>query len=94
MLLDMGCYRRLEPRSLRGHCRHHACLRNLILSITTNGFVIPGSCPPETPIYPNPNLPQLAYNSSTSTGHPGPPITFIYKEYTNTETDTINLDLR
>lgn len=25
-------------------------------------------------------LPQLSYNGSTSTGHPGSPITFVYKE--------------
>lgn len=46
-----------------------------------------GSCPPENPVFPNPsqNLPQLSYDGSTSTGHPGSPITFVYSKnkYTN-----------
>ena len=41
-----------------------------------------GSCPQANPPYPYPaqKLPQLSYNGSTSTGHPGSPITFVYKE--------------
>ncbi|KAL2043683.1 hypothetical protein ABVK25_012539 [Lepraria finkii] len=55
---------------------------NQILYITTASFIIPGSCPSENPAYPNPsqNLPQFDYNSTTSTGHPGSPITFVYRE--------------
>ena len=55
---------------------------NQILYITLADFIIPGSCPSQNPPYPYPSqkLPQLSYNGSTSTGHPGSPITFVYKE--------------
>jgi Ferritin-like domain len=46
---------------------------------TTNQFIIPGSCPPENPIYPNPrqNLPQVFFANNTS-GAPGGNITITY----------------
>ncbi|CAD6575641.1 MAG: hypothetical protein ASARMPREDX12_007404 [Alectoria sarmentosa] len=55
---------------------------NQILYITLADFIIAGSCPRENPPYPYPSqkLPQLSYDASTSTGHPGSPITFVYKE--------------
>jgi hypothetical protein len=53
---------------------------NEILYVTTFNFVVPGSCPPENPEYPYPSqkLPQLFYNGTTSTGHPGSPIEFVF----------------
>lgn len=47
---------------------------------TTNLFVIPGSCPSENPIYPYPrqNLPQLDYDTNTTTFLPGSDITITY----------------
>ena len=55
---------------------------NEILYTTLADFILPGSCPSENPLYPNPspNLPQLAYDASTSTGHPGSPITFVFQK--------------
>ena len=55
---------------------------NQVLYVTLADFIIAGSCPPENPPYPYPSqkLPQLSYHASTSTGHPGSPITFVYKE--------------
>ena len=42
---------------------------------STNRFIVPGSCPSQNPIYPNPNpgLPPLDFqrNDSTSAGTPG-----------------------
>lgn len=54
---------------------------NQILYVTLANFILAGSCPPSNPPYPYPaqKLPQLSYDSSTSTGHPGSPITFVYK---------------
>lgn len=53
---------------------------NQILYTTLADFIIAGSCPHENPPYPYPSqkLPQLSYNGSSSTGHPGSPITFVY----------------
>ena len=55
---------------------------NQILYITLADFIVAGSCPQANPPYPYPaqKLPQLNYNGSTSTGHPGSPITLVYKE--------------
>jgi hypothetical protein len=55
---------------------------NEILYVTTFNFVVPCSCPPENPEYPYPSqhLPQLSYNGSTSTGHPGSHIEFIFRD--------------
>ena len=55
---------------------------NQILYLTLAEFIVAGSCPHENPPYPYPSqkLPQLSYNGSTSTGYPGSPITFVYKE--------------
>lgn len=46
---------------------------------TTNQFIIPGSCPAENPIYPNPrqHLPQIFFADGTS-GAPGGNITITY----------------
>lgn len=46
----------------------------------TNQFVVPGSCPPENPIYPRPrqNLPRMSFDKNTTTARPGSNITFIF----------------
>lgn len=48
----------------------------------TNQFVVNGSCPAENPPYPYPNqhLPNLNFNRSTSTGHPGKAIEFTFPD--------------
>ncbi|KAF2098279.1 hypothetical protein NA57DRAFT_40005 [Rhizodiscina lignyota] len=52
---------------------------------STNQFVLPGSCPKENPEFPSPSqhLPQTSYNDTTSEGHPGDEITFIFTEPEN-----------
>ena len=49
----------------------------------TNDFVVPGSCPPQNPPYPNPrqNLPQFGVASNkSSTLLPGSSITFAFND--------------
>ncbi|KAI9744759.1 MAG: hypothetical protein M1818_001684 [Claussenomyces sp. TS43310] len=58
---------------------------NQILDMT-NIFIVPGSCPAENPIYPNPtqHLPMMSFNASLPgfTGQPGSPIQFTYNNST------------
>ncbi|MCJ1374122.1 hypothetical protein MMC20_005354 [Loxospora ochrophaea] len=60
---------------------------NQVLDVT-NEFIVPGSCPPENPVYPYPrqNLPQLNISPSTSNLLPGSNITFVYTNATHVPT--------
>ncbi|MCJ1353256.1 MAG: hypothetical protein MMC33_003241 [Icmadophila ericetorum] len=49
---------------------------------TTKQFIVPGSCPTENPVYPNPDqsLPGLSFNANTTTGRPGANLTFTFPD--------------
>ncbi|UKZ52892.1 hypothetical protein TrVGV298_006679 [Trichoderma virens] len=57
---------------------------NEILDLT-NTFIVPGSCPPENPIYPSPrqNLPPFSPASSTKSIEPGSNIVLNFTDSTN-----------
>ncbi|KAL1592259.1 hypothetical protein SLS60_011336 [Paraconiothyrium brasiliense] len=54
---------------------------NEILDVT-NQFVVPGSCPKESPVYPRPgqNLPRMNFDSGSTTARPGANITFTFSK--------------
>lgn len=60
---------------------------NQILDLT-NEFIVPGSCPPQNPIYPSPrqNLPKMNTGANTTSIAPGSNITFQFTDLANQPT--------
>ncbi|KAI2464883.1 hypothetical protein F4781DRAFT_51539 [Annulohypoxylon bovei var. microspora] len=52
---------------------------------STNGYIVPGSCPPENPVYPNPrqNLPALSAAKGTKSLTPGSNIALNFTDPDN-----------
>jgi Ferritin-like domain len=76
----VGPHRHLEPRPLRRAHRHHLLLRERDPLRHDVQLRCPRQLPPRKPRIPVPSqhLPQLFYNGTTSTGHPGSPIEFVF----------------